>query len=495
VGDASNYEEMISLIKLKQPDIIFVQVNRTSLEAIELIGAIKEVGLQRELVAIGDCDDKLYVNNVLQAGALDYIERKSLHQDKLIEKLSNYRVVLSQKNKDIIKDNNEINRDIMLAAQSQVLKELLFGRRSEVQLNQNVLKLFGVNFPHDSFVVLMSRIHNSNDAISEKSTLRFFQEIVEEDGVVYICNSSLNELSFIYNFKVTSQKEQNYFTNKMASKILAIMKEYYQVNANIYISSLQKDIKSIPIAYIQCCHAFKMKNSVSSSQFIYFDNIETELSNKAYRSLDQYVEQLDMALKSADETKIKHVISSFVQDISYIELSQLKYTLSAITYIINDYVERIGIESGEIWGKDVKPYVIIEQVESKGDFIEFIQRIGEQLLTTVKKNEESNIYIKKMKDYVKIHYSEEVNMKKVASDIGITISYMSALFKKYTGQTYKDYLISYRLLKAKELLSKTTLQVAEISQKVGYENEHYFSKIFKIKTGITPSQYRNRNFK
>ncbi|SHH84479.1 DNA-binding response regulator [Clostridium grantii] len=498
VGNAANFKEMMVLIKSEQPDLIFIEINDKSTQQVNLTEIVKLKGIQCELIVIGSSDDKNYINKVLDLGALDYIEKKYFEPIKIVEKLDYYKDILSEKNKDILKDNKEISKDIMLAAQSQILKELLYGRRNEAQLNPNILKLYGVYFSYNNFVVMMTKIRNNGESMGNRSTLRFFQEIVEEGGITYICNSSLNELSFIYNFRVTEQREQSFIVNEMAKRILSIIKKYYQVNATIFISGFHEGINNIPLAYLQSCQAFKMKQNVLSSPFVYYDELKSDGTVKIYESLDNYVDELDIALKETDEVKIKYISSRFINEIhriNYIELSHLKYVLSAVTYVINDYIETIGCDLGDMWGKDLKPYVIIENLENKNDFIEFIQHMGEKLVKIVTENKESNIYIKKMKDYVKTHYTEEVNIKKVANEIGLTTSYMSTLFKKNTGQTYKDYLINYRLLKAKELLSTTTMQVATISQKIGYDNENYFSKMFKLKTGVTPSSYRNKYYK
>lgn len=93
--------------------------------------------------------------------------------------------------------------------------------------------------------------------------------------------------------------------------------------------------------------------------------------------------------------------------------------------------------------------------------------------------------------YVDRHYDRDLNMNEAARLACMSASYFSQKFKAHTGLTFTDYLIHTRLKKAMELLVHTKHKVAEISKAVGYENEKYFTRIFKKKVGVTPQQYRD----
>ena len=69
-------------------------------------------------------------------------------------------------------------------------------------------------------------------------------------------------------------------------------------------------------------------------------------------------------------------------------------------------------------------------------------------------------------------------------------AYFSTVFKKETGQTYINYLTEVRLEKAVELLNTTEDKTYVIAQKVGYQEQNYFSYVFKKKYGISPTRYR-----
>lgn len=83
-----------------------------------------------------------------------------------------------------------------------------------------------------------------------------------------------------------------------------------------------------------------------------------------------------------------------------------------------------------------------------------------------------------------------LNLRTLAHSLNISSSYLSSLFKKETGQTLTDYILSRRMEQARQLLSRTKLQVQTVAQHCGIMDVHYFSKLFKKATGMTPKEFR-----
>jgi AraC-like DNA-binding protein len=80
-----------------------------------------------------------------------------------------------------------------------------------------------------------------------------------------------------------------------------------------------------------------------------------------------------------------------------------------------------------------------------------------------------------------------------AEQVNLSANYLSDLLKKETGKTAQEYIHLVLIDKAKTLLINSNLSVKEIAYDLGFEYPHYFSRIFKSKTGQTPIVYRNAN--
>lgn len=92
--------------------------------------------------------------------------------------------------------------------------------------------------------------------------------------------------------------------------------------------------------------------------------------------------------------------------------------------------------------------------------------------------------------YMEANYEKPLSVEYLAEFSGFSKFYLSRLFKKYLGMTTNEYLILLRINEAKRLLKNTDIPANKIGQMVGIEDENYFYRLFKKKTGISPNQFR-----
>lgn len=92
--------------------------------------------------------------------------------------------------------------------------------------------------------------------------------------------------------------------------------------------------------------------------------------------------------------------------------------------------------------------------------------------------------------YIGNHYSEHITLEKTARLVYLSPAYLSRIFKRETGITFNAYLNRVRINKTKELLRQRKLRLTDISLLVGYEDQSYFTKVFKRVTGMLPHVYR-----
>lgn len=93
--------------------------------------------------------------------------------------------------------------------------------------------------------------------------------------------------------------------------------------------------------------------------------------------------------------------------------------------------------------------------------------------------------------YIKDHYHENLSVKEIGDSVGLSPSHFSRLFKKETGVSPYEYLITERMNQAKHLLRTTSLSVKQIGYAIGYQGESNFTNTFTERIGLSPLNYRN----
>ncbi|WP_282938359.1 response regulator [Paenibacillus sp. RC67] len=108
----------------------------------------------------------------------------------------------------------------------------------------------------------------------------------------------------------------------------------------------------------------------------------------------------------------------------------------------------------------------------------------------VEKGGESSIDV--ALQYIRTHYDADLSLEKVASVVFLNPVYFSQLFKQKTGQGYKEYVIQLRIERAKELLQDPYLKIADVAERVGYQDMRHFTQVFRKKSTLTPTEYRKQ---
>lgn len=104
-------------------------------------------------------------------------------------------------------------------------------------------------------------------------------------------------------------------------------------------------------------------------------------------------------------------------------------------------------------------------------------------------NKNSEI-IKKTIRYISQNYANPLTLELVANQVHLNPSYFSTLFKQSTGSSFKEYLNMVRVEESKRLLANTDYALIDIAIATGFEDQSYFTKVFKRYTGLTPKQFR-----
>ncbi|HJD04923.1 MAG TPA: AraC family transcriptional regulator [Candidatus Mediterraneibacter caccogallinarum] len=174
-----------------------------------------------------------------------------------------------------------------------------------------------------------------------------------------------------------------------------------------------------------------------------------------------------------------------------------------------EYLADIGLGSGhkifrckdtsglrEILNEILKrnTYTVENDFYREGFLYSFFGLLSQNIKSEAASQKETeNLYVREALEYTQNNYHYGIRVSDIADYVGVSRGYLHTLFTKTLGQSPQEYLVNYRITRAQQLLEITDLPVEGVAQSCGYSDPLVFSKLFKKRTGKTPSAYRKES--
>jgi AraC-like DNA-binding protein/ligand-binding sensor protein len=218
-------------------------------------------------------------------------------------------------------------------------------------------------------------------------------------------------------------------------------------------------------------------------------------STSAEYSLDRE-RQLLAALKRGDNETGKRILNNLIENLfsanphkfDFIKLRaiELVVLLSREAITIDASEDNIQLEKNNRYIRYIQEAQNIEELTEV--MFTIVERMGGQIFSFQGVRHASAL--RKAERYIWENYSRKICLQEVADASGLSAPYFSTIFKEEMGENLSNYLNRLRVEKASTMLTETTLSLCEIARDCGFEDQSWFSKIFKAYTGISPGKYR-----
>ncbi|MBT8182866.1 MAG: AraC family transcriptional regulator [Eudoraea sp.] len=130
---------------------------------------------------------------------------------------------------------------------------------------------------------------------------------------------------------------------------------------------------------------------------------------------------------------------------------------------------------------------VLNELGNSKDF-KVLNAEGFSFKTDIEDNDRINIVF----NHVRNNFKEEVTLAEIADKAGMTVPSFCRYFKKITNKTFIQFVNEYRLVHASKLLAEQPMSITDICYESGFNNFSHFNKSFKVFTGQSPSEFRNR---
>lgn len=503
VGDAENGKDALEKAEKLNPDIVMTDIKMPFMDGLELGKRLSEVMPSTKVIIFSGSDDFEYAQKAIKINVIEYV-LKPINSIELIEVLKNLKIQLDREYDEKRNLENLYNHYIesLPVIREQFLVGAIEGRISESQWEEQGEKL-GIDFKAKYLMVALingdgTSILKEMDSehLIEKSALVLISiKKVVDDNMGNYCKF----ISFLYSDMVvvigSLEKEEDILQFiRGLNNICKLYKRIMSVNISAGVGYICNSPNQIRYSYRAAQNALDYRVMLGTGKAVYIEDVEPD--NSIQLQLDEQEERamLNSIKISSKEEIIENVDKLFqkVEDL-LLPFNQYRIYLMEIMTALLKVVQAYKLDICEIFGDNFDFYSYIENFDSIYETKKWFISIAIKVNDFIKRERvnSSKLLVEKAKEYVRENYSDyEMSVEKVCSQLHVSSTYFSTIFKKETEMNFVNYLTSVRLEEAVRLLNTTDEKTYSIATKVGYPEANYFSYVFKRKFGVSPSKYR-----
>lgn len=503
-ADASDGIEGIELIKKHLPEIIITDIRMPGLDGLSMIKQVKGIVPYSKIIILTGYRDFDYVQEAIKCGAFDFLLKPS--------KIEELTAVLTRAVNDINDQkirHMEIDRFKQLFEQSipilreKLLYDIIYGLNTNEFEILEKMRLFSINIQNFVLVVMENDYdEKSNSSQYDKHLYQFgivnsFEEIFAEKYEVLSIMLNSSRVGFI--IQKPDRKELDIVeVSEKCGYLQEVINNGFGFTVTIAVSSGGVSPLELPEKLKECLGSLEYKSYMGNNSIIQYSDLNSFFRYEDYSILDKYQKQLLESIKSGNEGLVRVATQNIARYVTAnkININYMKnfyYTTLSSINNIRISVSAIEVDKKHEEGKDIASLLkLIEKSESADELNSLLEDVAVRIAEKVNNfnNKSIKLILRKAIDYIQEHYNEQVTLNEVAENIYVSTFYISRMFKKELGKSFVDYLNDVRIEKSKELLKDVKYKTYEVAEIVGISDPHYFSKLFKKYSGMTPSEYR-----
>lgn len=330
----------------------------------------------------------------------------------------------------------------------------------------------------------------SEYSLKNLSLYRALSECFREDGLGTDVSENMHCIRILCAFPGQNRRS---FVEKHLQPVLKAMEDRFDVPLLIGIGRPVYAPEEIRESCESAERMFRLFFYEEESIIDYRDHS----SRRQYQALDDY----DAALERAFRSILLKSPSALDEIVAVLDaLSRFHYgNRSATLMFAMDYTGEISSRLNRYRLLHVDFFQMQDRLQEKvihaATFSELkiiIRQHFQELLPHVYANDrpKGKLVVEQLKDYIREHYMEELTVQKMAAMAYVSEDYFTHMFKNETGKNFKAFLTEIRMKQAVDLLRETEFRVAEISERVGYNNTRAFVDAFKQTYSVSPMGYR-----
>ena len=490
IGQASNGYDAIDLIERLKPDVVITDIRMPFVDGIQLANIIRTEHPKTKIAFISGYDEFAYAKEAIELDVVSYLSKPITEEEivHFLNKLKNrldeeYQAVFNQgRLDDIYKEN------LPALIENQFNTLLHYSSINDSDLQR--FKIFDIDLTKGYFTVGIIEIDSDSDFLEIEYLRIFLLNLLKKkfsEYKIYYINSGFGLI-----FVIHQDTDDVKVIETRLYDVILTKKQFSNIRVLIGVSETFNDFKLFSNSVLQAKKALSYSNYLNIGTIIYYKDIATR-KRVDLKLTKEEIDDISYTIKFGSKQEVDTLFANLIKnnDISEDYLLNKQYYLVNLAHIFIEFANSLHVELSDLVETDL--FEKLSSFTQLSSMFEYLKKLVFDIreLNIHKSQTSANQVLEEAVLFLQNNYADPLmSMDTVCDELGISISYLSTLFKKMLDTSFNKYLVKLRMEKAKELLKFSHAKIYEIATLVGYNDVYYFSYSFKKYTGTSPKEYR-----
>ena len=477
--------DALKIVTKENIDIIFMDINMPGLSGLETVSCITKLKPDTVIIILSAFDRFQYAQEAMNLGTFKYIT-KPVNRNVVIQTIRSAMDFIDTRRGKQNADQ-ELHKKLDLVSpmiESDFIFACIYNNENSFNLSA-YLDYFGISDCPWCFCCFELPNINAENQLSIYNKIR---DILNDNHRCLVSSFLMNRIIALYPLDKLEYNAEQYISN--INSLFNTLCFTIGTGLRAGISSAQTDWRLLKSSYNEAIAAL---NQTPQSGGIFFSGDSANGDNPASNHADEFKKHIIGRLKLGDVSGVNAYLELFSTNLTANQLTidkiknsyfDLMVTASNITKEINSSFHSETFDNA---------FSTLSSENNLSMLKDFVHKFLLECISAVNstKTQGDNPAIKKVCDYINSNLSKDISLEQMAEYANVSSFYLSRLFKEEKGITFINFLTDRRLEKSRELLSNTELSIKEITASIGYNDQNYFSRLFKNKYGVSPTEYRS----
>ncbi|MEN6314861.1 MAG: response regulator [Clostridiaceae bacterium] len=504
-GQAGNGLKALEIIEATHPDIVMTDIKMPKMDGLELISEVRKRFPSIKIIVLSCYNEIDFVKKAIKLGAEDYVLKLSLEPEILLEVLSKVKQLIQSeyRNDNTSRNTKNESRENQYIIKEDVYRKMISGSIRYEDFAKELSSL-GICIDSGSNIVICCGIDDHSYApvmskMDDQYLFKFSVINILEESISSFANCDIAEVEegeyiiLLRRLKTSDELCSKDLITGYLKKINNSLKNYLNISISFGVNPEPIEYTRIRENYFKARAAMKYKFYYGRESIIFYNDIG-EFDNRELLFTYSNEKSLLGRLEDFDELGVNAIINGFFNRISECKTSdpeKVRKVSLDIFHSLMKFAKKFDVKANFISDNfSVHPLDFLMTSETVSDiavyFGEFINKLFEFIYC--QQLEAKRPEIIKLQKYIAENISENITLDKASKISNISKCYLSSIFKKETGEVFVDYVNKAKMERAKTLIQENGLKSCEAAEKVGINDDSYFSKLFKKHIGVCPSK-------